>query len=75
MGSNQHSEKQNINKCVGESYSSVFKPGFRTLQGYESNIYVDPGAQLKYCKARSVPYAMRGKVKEECLVSEAAAAI
>ena len=50
---------------VLESYSSVFEPGLGTLQGYEAKIYVDPGAQPKYCKARSVPYAMRGKVEEE----------
>ena len=46
--------------------------GLGTLQGYEAKIHVDPGAQPKYCKARSVPYAMRGKVEEELerLVSE-----
>ena len=46
--------------------------GLGTLQEYEAKIYVDPGAQPKYCKARSVPYAMRGKVEEELerLVSE-----
>ena len=57
---------------VLESYSSVIEPGLGTLQGYEAKIYVDPAAQPKYCKARSVPYAMRVKVKEELerLVSE-----
>ena len=35
------------------------------MQGYEAKIYVDPGAQPKYCKASSVPYAMSGKVEEE----------
>ena len=50
----------------------MFEPGLQTLQGYEGNIYVDQGAQLKYCKARSVPYAMRGKVEKELehIVSE-----
>ena len=50
----------------------MFEPGLGTMQGYEAMIYVDPGAQLKYCKAPSVPYAMRGKVEEEleCLMSE-----
>ena len=47
---------------VLKSHCSVFEPGLGTLQGYKA-IYVDPGAQPKYCKARSVPYAMRGKVK------------
>ena len=53
-------------------YSSVFESGLGTLKGYEAKIYVDPGAQLKYGKAWSVHYAMRGKVEEEleCLVSE-----
>ena len=57
---------------VLERYSSVFEPGLGTLHGYEAKIYVDPGAHPKYCKARSVPYAMRGKVEEELerLVSE-----
>ena len=57
---------------VLESYSSVFEPGLGTLQGYKAKIHMDPGAQPKYCKAWSVPYAMRGKVKEELkrLVSE-----
>ena len=55
-----------------ESYSSVFESGLGTLLGYQAKIHVDPGAQPKYCKARSVPYAMRGKVEEELehLVSE-----
>ena len=50
---------------VLESYRSVFEPGLGTLQGYKAKIHMDPGAQPKYCKAWSVPYAMRGKVKEE----------
>ena len=48
-----------------EGYSSVFEPGLGTLQGYKAKIHVDPGARPKYCKAWSVPYAMRGKVEEE----------
>ena len=39
---------------VLESYYSVFEPGLGTLQGYEAKIHVDPGAQPKYCKARSL---------------------
>ena len=54
--------------------SVLDEPGIGTLQGYEVKIEVDPGAQPKYCKARSlaVPYAMKGNGKEEldCLVSE-----
>ena len=49
----------------------MFEPGLGTLQGYKAKIHVDSGAQPKYCKVRSVPFAMRAKVEElERLVSE-----
>ena len=50
----------------------MFEPGLEMLQGYKAKLHGDPGAQSKYCKARSVLYAMRGKVEEELesLVSE-----
>ena len=60
-----------INQCVGELQLSVWARPWN-MQGYKEKIHVDPGAQPKYCKAQSVPYAMRGKVEEELehLVSE-----
>ena len=36
-----------------------------TFQGYEAKIEVDPGVTPRFCKARTVPYAMREKVEEE----------
>lgn len=47
------------------AYENVFQPGLGTLEGYEAKIFVDPEAQPHFCKARSVPYAMRAKVEEE----------
>ena len=42
------------------------------MKGFEAKILVDPEALPKFCKARSVPLAMREKVEEElqCLVQE-----
>ena len=36
-----------------------------TLKGFEAKIYLDQDAQLKFHRARSVPYALRDKVDEE----------
>ena len=41
---------------------------FRTTSvrsGCEAKIYVDPNAQPKFCKARTVPYAVRSLVEQE----------
>ncbi len=35
------------------------------MKGLEANIEVDPNASPKYCKARTVPYSIRGSVEEE----------
>lgn len=36
-----------------------------TLKGFKAKICVDPEAHPKFCKARPVPYAMRGLVDKE----------
>ena len=43
----------------------MFAEGLGTLKGYQAKIIVDPGATPRFCKARSVPYAMRTKVEAE----------
>ena len=52
-------------QSVLDRHPEVFKSELGTLKGYEANISVDPDAQPRFCKARSVPYAMTGKVEEE----------
>ena len=46
-------------------YSDVFREELGCLQGVKAKIYVDAQANPKFCKARSVPYALREKVEEE----------
>ena len=48
-----------------EKYSDIFKSELGTLKGFETKIYVDADAQPHYCKARTVPYALRGLVEKE----------
>ena len=48
-----------------EKYDGVFKEGLGKLSGHEAKIHVDPDAQPRFCKARTLPYALRGKVEDE----------
>ena len=48
-----------------EQYSDVFKDSLGAFVGRKAKIEVDPSAQTHYCKARTLPYAMRLRVEEE----------
>ena len=48
-----------------QKYEKVFQEGLGTLKNFQAKIHVDPTASPKFCKARTVPYTMRGKVEEE----------
>jgi len=50
---------------VLDKHPAVFGGGLGTLKNFEAKIHVDPNATPRFCKARSVPYALRGKVEEE----------
>ena len=50
---------------VLNSHREVFKEELGKLKGHEAKIYIDSGAQPRFCKARSVPYAIRSKVETE----------
>lgn len=50
---------------VLEDHQSLFEEGLGTLKGYEASFQVDDSSKAKYCKARSVPYAIRPLVEEE----------
>ena len=46
-------------------YDVLFQECLGTFKAYEARIEVDPGATPRFCKAHTVPYAMREKVEEE----------
>ena len=48
-----------------KQHGSVFKDELGTLKGVKAKLYVDPQAQPRFFKVRSVPYAMRQKVEQE----------
>ncbi len=52
---------QGMLKC----HQGVFREGLGRLQGYEASIQVDPEAKPRFCKARSVPYALKKEVDKE----------
>ncbi len=47
-----------------DRYEEVFRDGLGTFRGRKARIEVDPTAKPRYCKARTLPYAMRPKVEE-----------
>ena len=54
-----------------QSFSDVFKDELGALQGSKVHIHIDPAVPPKFCKARSLPYAMREKDGNELKHSEA----
>ena len=57
---------------VLDRHAHVFQEGLGTLKGYEGQLHVNLETMPKFCRARTVPYAMRVKVEQELdhLVSE-----
>ena len=43
----------------------MFKSELGALKGYKAKVSIDPDSRPRFCKARSVLYAMTEKVKEE----------
>ena len=56
-----HSSLENIRA----KYVDIFTKGLGTLRGVKAKIYVDPEAQPKYVKARSVHYSLKKNVEFE----------
>ena len=67
-----HTIQINPLEALLEKYNAVFKNTLGTLKDFKAHIHVDPSAKPKYCKARTIPYAVKTKVEEELnrLVSE-----
>lgn len=46
-------------------YASVFSPGLGLIKGYQAKLVLKEGSMPVFCKARSVPYAIREPVEHE----------
>ena len=46
-------------------HADVFQDGLGTFKGRKARIEVEPDAKPRYCKARTVPFALRQKVEAE----------
>ena len=50
---------------VCQEFPEVFQEGLGTLKGFQATIHVDQDAKPVFCKARTVPYALRPLVEQE----------
>ena len=48
-----------------QKHATVFKDELGEVNGTTAKIHVDPQAQPCFCKPRTVPYALQGKVEQE----------
>ena len=49
-----HLQVHSLNNLL-QKHSDVFKDELGTLKDFEAKIYIDPGANPRFCKARPVP--------------------
>ena len=52
---------------VLDRHKPVFREGLGMLQGVTDKLHIDPTEHLRFCKARTVPYAMRERVELESI--------
>ena len=48
-----------------DEHTSIFDSKLGTLNDTTVTIHLDPTAQPRFCKARTVPYALKGKIEKE----------
>ncbi len=52
-------------QVILDKYPGIFQGGLGTFKGRKVKIEVDPGAEPRYFKARTLPFVVRQKVEEE----------
>ena len=52
-------------QTILDQHSDVFKDELGRVKGVTATIVIDPKAQPRFCKPRSVPFALRAKVEQE----------
>ena len=64
-GKLHHIEVPSALHKVLKKHATVFKDELGEVRGTTAKIYVDPQATPRFCKPRTVPYALRGRVEQE----------
>ena len=44
------------------SHSAVFRDELGTVQSFRAKLHVQSGVRPKFCKARSIPYTIKGAI-------------
>ena len=48
-----------------DKYGDIFKSELGTIKSFAAKLEVRPGEQPKFCKSRTVPFAVRGAIEDE----------
>ena len=60
-----HLETPSALQDVLQKHATVFKEELGKVRGVTAKIHVDPSATPRFCKPRTVPYALRSRVEQE----------
>lgn len=60
-----NNDEISIAAALKEEYADLFSPGLGLIKGYPVHLQLREGTVPRFCKARSVPYALRESVNEE----------
>ena len=52
-------------QAVLDAHQAVFQEGLGKMKGFKAKLHVDPTANPRYFRPRSIPYALRDRVEEE----------
>ena len=60
-----HVSSSNELQKILNKHAKVFNEELGLIEGVRARVFIDSKASLKYCRARTVPYALRDKVEQE----------
>ena len=63
-GSPRDNWKQKVEAVVG-AHKNIFQEGLGQINTFEAALQLKPGAKLKFCKARPVPFALKAAIEKE----------
>ena len=70
-----HQVPPNALQSILDCHSMIFREELGKVKGVSTKIFLDPSARPRFCKPRTIPYALRTKVNKELERLEAAGVI